>query len=56
MPLTDKGDRDEELMIDIEFDNEWETTSDWNEDDNEAVAEENELCFPAKGEASMDLA
>jgi len=35
MPLTD-----EELTIDIEFENEWETTSDWNEDDDEAAAEE----------------
>ncbi|THH09643.1 hypothetical protein EW145_g1872 [Phellinidium pouzarii] len=32
--------------IDIEFDNEWETTSDWNEDDDEAVVEENLLCYP----------
>ncbi|KAI5120164.1 hypothetical protein M0805_008431 [Coniferiporia weirii] len=32
--------------IDIEFDNEWETTSDWNEDDEEAVMEENILCYP----------
>lgn len=31
--------------LDIEFDNEWETTSDWNEDDDDAVAEENALCF-----------
>lgn len=23
----------------------WETTSDWNEDDDEAALEENELCF-----------
>lgn len=36
----------EELALDIEFDNEWETTSDWNEDDEEAVAEENVLCYP----------
>lgn len=35
----------EELTIDIEFENEWETTSDWNEDDEEAVLEENALCF-----------
>lgn len=34
------------LTIDIEFDNEWEATSDWNEDDEEAVAEENMLSFP----------
>ncbi|KAL5498463.1 hypothetical protein ACEPAH_2605 [Sanghuangporus vaninii] len=35
-----------DLPIDIEFDNAWETTSDWNEDDDEAVAEENSLCYP----------
>jgi len=45
MPLTDDGDGEEELTIDIEFENEWETTSDWNEDDDEAAREENELCF-----------
>jgi CTD kinase subunit gamma len=48
MPETDvsKNGVEAELTIDIEFDNEWETTSDWNEDDDEAVAEENKLCFP----------
>ncbi|KAL5512499.1 hypothetical protein ACEPAG_3152 [Sanghuangporus baumii] len=35
-----------DLPIDIEFDNAWETTSDWNEDDDEAIAEENSLCYP----------
>ena len=35
-----------ELALDIEFDNEWETTSDWNEDDEEAITEENILCYP----------
>ncbi|KZV69782.1 hypothetical protein PENSPDRAFT_608211 [Peniophora sp. CONT] len=50
LPLTDG-----QLPIDIEFDNEWETTSDWNEDDDDAVAEENGLCFPAEGEEAMDL-
>ena len=35
-----------ELALDIEFDNEWETTSNWNEDDEEAAAEENILCYP----------
>ncbi|KAG8952748.1 hypothetical protein FRC04_003671 [Tulasnella sp. 424] len=35
-----------ELALDIEFENAWETTSDWNEDDEEAVREENALCFP----------
>jgi CTD kinase subunit gamma len=34
------------LAIDIEFENAWETTSDWNEDDIDAVMEEYTLCFP----------
>jgi CTD kinase subunit gamma len=63
MPLTDDGDGEEELTIDIEFENEWETTSDWNEDDDDAVRDENELCFAgpsvgaedADGERPMDL-
>ncbi|KAG8890018.1 hypothetical protein FRB98_001453 [Tulasnella sp. 332] len=36
-----------ELALDIEFDQAWETTSDWNEDDDEVATEENMLCFPA---------
>lgn len=32
--------------VDIEFENMWETTSDWNEDDDDAIDEENALCFP----------
>ncbi|KAH0835808.1 CTD kinase subunit gamma CTK3-domain-containing protein [Lanmaoa asiatica] len=35
-----------ELALDIEFENEWEATSDWNEDDVEAVMEERVLCYP----------
>jgi len=54
MPLTDDGDGEEELAIDIEFENEWETTSDWNEDDDDAVREENELCFVGPGSAEDD--
>ncbi|TFY71244.1 hypothetical protein EVG20_g1769 [Dentipellis fragilis] len=54
LPL-ENPDGEGELTIDIEFDNEWETTSDWNEDDDDAVGEENELCFPGEGEAPMDL-
>jgi CTD kinase subunit gamma len=46
LPLTDDGDGEEELTQDIEFENEWETTSDWNEDDDDAALEENNLCFP----------
>ncbi|KLO03890.1 hypothetical protein SCHPADRAFT_841245, partial [Schizopora paradoxa] len=45
LPENEEGDSNE-LAIDIEFDNEWETTSDWNEDDDEAIAEENNLCYP----------
>lgn len=47
---------EEELPVDIEFENEWETTSDWNEDDEEVIAEERELCFPREGgEEPMDM-
>ncbi|KAJ7202771.1 CTD kinase subunit gamma CTK3-domain-containing protein [Mycena pura] len=53
MPLS--GDNDEVLSVDVEFENDWETTSDWNEDDDEAAADESELCFPAEGEGPMDL-
>jgi len=35
-----------ELALDIEFENAWETTSDFNEDDEELIREENVLCFP----------
>ncbi|KAI0302301.1 CTD kinase subunit gamma CTK3-domain-containing protein [Multifurca ochricompacta] len=58
MPLTDDADGAEELTFDIEFENEWETTSDWNEDDDEAVAEENDLCYPkstSRTDALMDI-
>lgn len=34
------ADGEDELPVDIEFDNDWETTSDWNEDDEEAAGEE----------------
>ncbi|CAL1711915.1 unnamed protein product [Somion occarium] len=54
MPLTDDGDGEGELTLDIEFENDWEATSDWNEDDDDAAHEENELCFPSKT-VSMDL-
>ncbi|KAK0484763.1 CTD kinase subunit gamma CTK3-domain-containing protein [Armillaria novae-zelandiae] len=47
MPFTEKGDGEFELSLDIEFENEWDTVSDWNEDDEEACAEENALCFPS---------
>ncbi|KAF9235982.1 CTD kinase subunit gamma CTK3-domain-containing protein [Melanogaster broomeanus] len=44
LPLSDT--ENTELALDIEFENEWEATSDWNEDDVEAVSEERELCYP----------
>lgn len=34
-----------DMPLDIEFENEWETTSDWNEDDEEATVQETNLCF-----------
>jgi CTD kinase subunit gamma len=40
---------------DIEFENAWETTSDWNEDDDEAVLEENELCEGGAGLGANDM-
>ncbi len=45
VPLPENEGGSSELAIDIEFENEWETTSDWNEDDDEAIAEENNLCY-----------
>jgi CTD kinase subunit gamma len=47
-PLAETGEGQEELALDIEFENEWEATSDWNEDDEEAIGEEAQLAFPAK--------
>ncbi|KDQ20169.1 hypothetical protein BOTBODRAFT_27576 [Botryobasidium botryosum FD-172 SS1] len=38
----------QEHALEIEFENAWETTSDWNEDDEEAAIEEAELCIRAK--------
>lgn len=55
LPLTDDGDGDEELTLDIEFENDWETTSDWNEDDDDAALDENELCFPRNPGYPMDM-
>jgi len=45
-PLTEAIGDQEEIAMDIEFENEWETTSDWNEDDDEAIGEEAQLAFP----------
>jgi CTD kinase subunit gamma len=55
LPLTESAAGERALAIDIEFENEWETTSDWNEDDDDAATEEAELCFRAEGEGPMDL-
>ncbi|KAJ6620814.1 CTD kinase subunit gamma CTK3-domain-containing protein [Mycena sp. CBHHK59/15] len=50
------GENDAEVSaLDVEFENDWETMSDWNEDDDEAAGDESELCFPAEGEGPMDL-
>ncbi|KAG8804152.1 hypothetical protein FRC16_000541 [Serendipita sp. 398] len=47
IPTTLSNDRaNPQLAIDIEFENAWETSSDWNEDDIDAVYEEYILCFP----------
>lgn len=54
LPLAGEND-DEVLAVDVEFENDWETTSDWNEDDDEAAQDESDLCFPAEGEGPMDL-
>jgi CTD kinase subunit gamma len=56
-PLSDT--ENTELALDIEFENEWEATSDWNEDDVEAVVEERELCYPhlrKRADGGMELA
>jgi hypothetical protein len=34
LPLTDETDGQNELAIDIEFDNDWEATSDWDEEED----------------------
>jgi CTD kinase subunit gamma len=43
--------------VDVEFENEWENVSDWNEDDEEACKEENMLCFgePGDGTGAMSV-
>ena len=42
---SDQGSDQPDMPLDIEFENEWETTSDWNEDDDEATTQETNLCF-----------
>ncbi|KAG8752430.1 hypothetical protein FRC11_008356, partial [Ceratobasidium sp. 423] len=39
------GEDAQEMALDIEFEQAWETTSDWNEDDVDAVMEECGLCW-----------
>ncbi|EUC57523.1 CTD kinase subunit gamma CTK3 protein [Rhizoctonia solani AG-3 Rhs1AP] len=46
------GEDAQETALDIEFEQAWETTSDWNEDDIDAVAEECGLCW---GEGEWDI-
>jgi CTD kinase subunit gamma len=55
LPFGDQHADDPELPIDIEFENEWETTSNWNEDDDEAAGAENSLCFPPSGSADDSM-
>jgi hypothetical protein len=45
-PLTEPGGRQEELALDVELENERDATSDWNEDDEEAIKEAADLGFP----------
>jgi CTD kinase subunit gamma len=45
------GDGDQ--YIDAEFQDAWENTSDWNEDDDEAAQEEEALCFAPEGDIPM---
>jgi CTD kinase subunit gamma len=42
---SDQNSDQPDMPLDIEFENEWETTSDWNEDDDEATTQETNLCF-----------
>jgi len=42
---SDQNSDQPDMPLDIEFENEWETTSDWNEDDDEATAQETNLCY-----------
>jgi len=56
LPLSDT--ENAEVALDIEFENEWEATSDWNEDDVEAIMDERELCYPhlrKKGADGTDI-
>ncbi|CAE6491713.1 unnamed protein product [Rhizoctonia solani] len=46
------GEDAQETALDIEFEQAWETTSDWNEDDEDAVIEECGLCW---GEGEWDV-
>ncbi len=55
LPLTNDYDGEQELTLDIEFENDWETTSDWNEDDDDAAQEEAGLCFIVPEGVPMDL-
>jgi CTD kinase subunit gamma len=40
---SDQNSDQPDMPLDIEFENEWETTSDWNEDDDEATTQETNL-------------
>ena len=43
----------QEHALEIEFENAWETTSDWNEDDEEAAIEESDACARERERSAM---
>ena len=49
LPLSESANVADDFPFDIEFENDWDTVSDWNEDDDEAAAEESDLCFRTRG-------
>jgi len=46
----------QEHALEIEFENAWETTSDWNEDDEEAAIEETDLCVREREKGGLGSA
>ncbi|KAG5220008.1 P-loop containing nucleoside triphosphate hydrolase protein [Salix suchowensis] len=47
-PEATSSDKNGPLPIDVEFENDWETTSDWNEDDDEAQWKKTNSASPLK--------
>ncbi|KAL9712164.1 hypothetical protein Ac2012v2_005241 [Leucoagaricus gongylophorus] len=54
LPLSGSADGNRDYPFDIEFENDWDTVSDWNEDDDEAAVEESDLCFRIR-DSNKDL-